>query len=94
MVPVLIPVQNCVMKSKAFSRIEPAGSERRAAPVLNTPQIADDVASWRDEVARKAYFIYLLQGSPQGQDVRHWFEAEAQLMEQSKAGRLTVVAGS
>jgi hypothetical protein len=39
-----------------------------------------DVGPSRDEVARKAYFIYLSQGCPQGQDMEHWFDAEAQVV--------------
>jgi hypothetical protein len=33
-----------------------------------------------DEVARKAYFTYENEGSPQGRDVQHWLAAEAQLI--------------
>lgn len=33
-----------------------------------------------DEVARKACFNYVNQGSLPGHDVRHWLEAEAQLV--------------
>lgn len=33
-----------------------------------------------DEVARRAYFRYLNEGSPTGRDVQHWLEAEAHLM--------------
>jgi hypothetical protein len=33
-----------------------------------------------DEVARRAYFSYVNQGSRQGHDVQHWLEAEAQLI--------------
>jgi len=32
-----------------------------------------------DEVARKAYFTYVNEGSRQGRDVQHWLEAESQL---------------
>lgn len=35
----------------------------------------------RDVVAKKAYFTYLHQGSPHGQDVNHWLMAEAQAKE-------------
>ena len=31
-----------------------------------------------DEVARRAYFSYVNEGSPQGRDVQHWLDAEAQ----------------
>ena len=33
-----------------------------------------------DEVARRAYFSYVNQGSPQGHEVQHWLAAEAQLL--------------
>lgn len=33
-----------------------------------------------DEVARRAYFIYLNEVSPQGRDVQHWLAAEAELI--------------
>ncbi len=33
-----------------------------------------------DEVARRAYFSYVNQGSLPGHDVQHWLEAEAHLL--------------
>jgi Protein of unknown function (DUF2934) len=33
-----------------------------------------------DEVARKAYFSYVNQGSPSGHEVQHWLAAEAELI--------------
>jgi hypothetical protein len=33
----------------------------------------------RDQVALIAYQIYLQEGRPQGRDLQHWLEAEAQL---------------
>ena len=33
-----------------------------------------------DEVARRAYFTYVNQGSPQGHEVQHWLQAEAELL--------------
>ena len=38
----------------------------------------------RDEVAKRAYSIYLSQGRPQGQDVQHWLKAEAQMLKARK----------
>ena len=35
-----------------------------------------------DEVARKAYFSYMNEGSRPGRDVQHWLEAEKQLIEE------------
>ena len=33
-----------------------------------------------DEVARKAYFCYVNEGSRPGRDVQHWLQAEAELI--------------
>jgi hypothetical protein len=33
-----------------------------------------------DEVARRAYFSYVNEGSLPGRDVQHWLEAEADLL--------------
>jgi hypothetical protein len=33
-----------------------------------------------DEVARKAYFTYVNQGSLPGHEVQHWLKAEAELI--------------
>ena len=41
-----------------------------------------------DEVARKAYFTYVNQGSPPGRDVQHWLEAEAQLLAERNLTRV------
>lgn len=46
-----------------------------------------EAISANDEIARKAYFIYLAQGCPQGQDTRHWFEAEAQVIKAHNRSR-------
>ena len=35
-----------------------------------------------DEVARRAYFSYLNEGSRSGNAVQHWLEAEAELLEE------------
>ncbi len=40
-----------------------------------------------DEVARRAYFSYVNQGSPQGHEVQHWLAAEAQLLAERKLTR-------
>jgi antirestriction protein ArdC len=40
-----------------------------------------------DEVARRAYFSYVNQGSPQGHEVQHWLAAEQQLLEERKLTR-------
>jgi hypothetical protein len=41
-----------------------------------------------DEVARRAYFTYVNQGSPLGRDVQHWLDAEAQLIAERNLTRV------
>ena len=40
-----------------------------------------------DEVARRAYFTYVNEGSQPGRDVQHWLTAEAQLIEERNKTR-------
>ena len=41
-----------------------------------------------DEVARKAYFIYVSRGEPSGQEVQHWLAAEAELIAERNHSRI------
>jgi hypothetical protein len=41
-----------------------------------------------DEVARRAYFSYVNQGSLPGHDVQHWLEAEAHLLAERNLTRI------
>jgi hypothetical protein len=44
----------------------------------------------QDEVAKKAYAIYLKEGRPQGHAEQNWLEAEAQLQHMSAPTILTM----
>ena len=41
-----------------------------------------------DEVARKAYFTYVNQGSRDGHEVQHWLAAEAELIAERNQTRV------
>ena len=47
-----------------------------------------DFAPSADEVARRAYFSYVNQGSLPGHDVQHWLEAEADLLAERNLTRV------
>jgi DUF2934 family protein len=64
----------------------PAGSPLTAAVNVNENEV--DFAPSQDEVARRAYFTYVNQGSPPGRDVQHWLEAEAQLLAERNLTRV------
>ena len=53
---------------------------------LNPNEI--DFAPAPDEVARRAYFSYVNQGSRDGHEVQHWLQAEAELIAERKLTRV------
>jgi hypothetical protein len=58
-----------------------AGALPSAAQVL--PSLNEiNFAPSPDEVARKAYFTYVNQGSQSGHEVQHWLQAEAELIQE------------
>jgi hypothetical protein len=64
---------------KSFQNQKPAGPFQSVA-AANSNQNGIDFAPSADEVARRAYFSYVNQGSLPGHDIQHWLEAEAQLL--------------
>jgi hypothetical protein len=56
------------------------------AAALNQSEI--DFVPSPDEVARKAYFSYVNEGSLPGHEVQHWLAAEAQLLAERKRTRV------
>ena len=49
-------------------------------PAANLSHNEINFAPAPDEVARRAYFSYVNQGSRSGHEVQHWLEAEKQLL--------------
>jgi hypothetical protein len=62
------------------------------SPATNSRQTRMEIEPSRDQVARKAYFIYLSQGSLQGNDVQHWLEAEALVIASRNVSRQNIPA--
>jgi hypothetical protein len=78
------------MRHKRLSQDQnqnPAGGLLSAAVADANPSGSDFTPS-PDEVARRAYFSYVNQGSRPGHDVQHWLEAEAQLLAERKLTRV------
>jgi hypothetical protein len=66
---------------------KPANASRSiAAADLNQNEI--NFAPSPDEVARRAYFSYVNEGSLPGRHVQHWLEAEAELLTERKLTRV------
>jgi hypothetical protein len=78
------------MKHRNFSQDQNekslGGSRPAAVAQLNRGGIA--FTSSPDEVARRAYFSYVNEGSLPGRDVQHWLEAEAQLLAERNLTRV------
>jgi len=76
------------MKHNIFSPDKPpkpAGAPVSAAAGLS--QNEKNFTPSPDEVARKAYFSYVNQGSSSGHEVQHWLTAEAELIAERKLTR-------
>jgi hypothetical protein len=58
------------------------------APVADFNQNGINFTPGPDEVARKAYFTYVNAGSAQGNDVQHWLDAEAELIQERNRTRI------
>jgi hypothetical protein len=78
------------MKHNNFS--QPQSQNPSSAPrptrAADPSQNNADFAPSPDEVARKAYFSYMNQGSLPGRDVQHWLEAEAELIAERNLTRV------
>jgi hypothetical protein len=78
------------MKHNKFSQDQnqkPAGASQPAA-VEELNQNENDFAPSADEVARRAYFSYVNQGSLQGHEVQHWLAAESELIAERNLTRV------
>lgn len=54
----------------------------------SAPQPISPMTPSSDEVARRAYFTYVNQGSLEGHEVKHWLAAEAELIAERNLTRV------
>jgi len=78
------------MKHKKFShdQNQKATDASRASATAELSKNEIEFVPSPDEVARRAYFSYVNQGSSQGHEVQHWLEAEAQLLAERNLTRV------
>jgi hypothetical protein len=78
------------MKNKQFSQDQnqTSSSISRPVTVADLNQNKTDFTPSADEVARRAYFTYVNQGSRPGHDVQHWLEAEEHLIAERDRSRI------
>jgi hypothetical protein len=78
------------MKHNKFSEDQdqkPAAAPQPAAAAALSQNESNFTPS-PDEVARRAYFSYVNQGSLDGHEVQHWLAAEAQLIAERNLTRV------
>jgi hypothetical protein len=70
------------MKHNKYSQVQNQKQANAPRPTASADlkQKEVDLAPSPDEVARKAYFSYVNQGSRPGHEVQHWLAAEAELI--------------
>jgi hypothetical protein len=59
---------------------DPKSADSKAAAIMESNKNEINFTPSPDEVARRAYFTYVNQGSSQGHEVQHWLAAEAELI--------------
>lgn len=75
------------MKHNQHSQNQTAGSAPRPTAADLKPNEIDFTPA-PDEVARRAYFTYVNQGSLDGHEVQHWLAAEADLIAERNQTRV------
>jgi hypothetical protein len=72
-------------KSAAGSAADTRGNSR--APISTPPKTPLAVTLSHDEIAARAYTLFLARGGRHGDDWRDWFHAEAELRRERESGR-------
>jgi len=80
-----------IMKHNRTSWHQPQAASTASVPTdaVAPPRQAINVAPSVEDVARRAYFTYLNEGSPEGQQEKHWLEAESHLCAEIARGAQT-----
>jgi hypothetical protein len=74
-------------QNNVFQSQKPAGTPQ-PIPVPGLSQNEINFTPSSDEVARRAYFTYVNQGSQSGHEVQHWLQAEAELIQERNLTRV------
>jgi hypothetical protein len=76
------------MKHHKLSKTQQAVIAPRPTSAAGVDQKEINFTPSPDEVARKAYFSYVNQGSQPGHEVQHWLKAEADLIAERNLTRV------
>ena len=86
--PRMVFMINHSMKHNRSHHNEKPASAALSVSTVDSNQTGVDFVPSPDEVARKAYFTYVNEGSPLGRHVQHWLDAEAQLIAERNLTRV------
>ena len=75
------------MITRDHFQIEKSAGSLVISPITSPLQSRTINEPSREEIARKAYFLYLDHGGPEGQDQQHWIEAETLMRAECNASR-------
>lgn len=73
-------IRNMKRQNISQDQKQNTANTQQSTTVAALNQIKTDFKPSSDAVAKKAYFSYLNGGSQPGQEMKHWLEAEAQLI--------------
>jgi len=76
------------MKNDKYLQDQMPGGEPRQTAAATSDFRENEFTPAPDEVARRAYFSYVNQGSLDGHEVQHWLAAEAELIAERNQTRV------
>ncbi len=76
------------MKNNKFPRNQKPAGATQPIPVAGLSPNEINFTPSPDEVARRAYFTYVNQGSQSGHEVQHWLQAESELIQERDLTRV------
>jgi len=76
------------MKNDQFPQNQKPAGASQPISVVGLSQNEINFTPSPDEVARRAYFTYVNQGSQSGHEVQHWLQAEAELIQERDLTRV------
>lgn len=71
------PARSITATEAVKAAVAAEANARRQRPAAGSLQPVITIS--RDEIAQRAYLIWLAKGKPQGQDEANWLQAEAEL---------------
>ena len=69
------------MSEPTASATQRTSNQNAAVKVVEPPSLSERVRQMQEVIACRAFELFLSEGSPDGRDVEHWLQAEADLLQ-------------